>query len=472
MPGTRGETTRKMIGLKRSDKGIRTEREHAEMKIQTALRLAAISFMLLVAGDCQLAASDQSAMTPGEDPKGAKGSIFNVDLSGKSFKFLKETVYDPQTGVGRSWHRVYWTDATSVTEVAEKVNFAGLKAPVMADFHGIDDASAKALAGGKLFVARVAVIMPDAKVPGGVIDNNRKVVGWFTPDAGKAPRGGTIEVNGKPVKVSLRRRNARIYLRRKLTPQDLAKGLWSATIQGKYMNGKFVVDSMEAAPLVDPRTVDDPHLPRILVVGDSISMNYHKAAKSALKGVANYHRNEGNCFSTFHGVNNMGLWLGNYKEKGFHWDVIQFNHGLHDLKQPYDKSKDTWGAFAVPLDVYKKNLEKEIAILKKTGATLIWCSTTPVPNSNKGRYARRKGAAREFNQAAMEVMRKHPEILVCDLHQFICENKAFDKWRTGSEVHYWGKDLQDILGKAVADVMTKAINSRKSAANKDRGSCE
>jgi hypothetical protein len=70
----------------------------------------------------------------------------------------------------------------------------------------------------------------------------------------------------------------------------------------------------------------------MLVIGDSISMNYHEAAKAALRGVANYHRNEGNCFSTVQGVRNMELWLGNYQKKGLHWDVIQFNHGLHDLK--------------------------------------------------------------------------------------------------------------------------------------------
>ncbi len=82
----------------------------------------------------------------------------------------------------------------------------------------------------------------------------------------------------------------------------------------------------------DPKT-DDPKLPRVLVVGDSISMNYHETATEALKGVANYHRNEGNAGSSAHGVRNAELWLGNWREKGFHWDVIQFNHGLHDLKQ-------------------------------------------------------------------------------------------------------------------------------------------
>ena len=65
-------------------------------------------------------------------------------------------------------------------------------------------------------------------------------------------------------------------------------------------------------------------------------MNYHDAAKSALKGTANYYRVEGNGGPSDRGVESLDLWLGNYTQKGFHWDVIQFNHGLHDLKQEYN----------------------------------------------------------------------------------------------------------------------------------------
>jgi acyl-CoA thioesterase-1 len=211
-----------------------------------------------------------------------------------------------------------------------------------------------------------------------------------------------------------------------------------------------------AAPLADPRNTDDPKLPRVLVVGDSISMNYHEAAKNALTGVANYHRIEGNSFSTVFGVANMELWLGDYKQPGQHWDVIQFNHGLHDLKQTYDAATDTWGDYAVSLEDYKRNLEREIAIMQQTGAKLIWCSTTPVPNSNKGQYARRKGAAAVFNQAAMEVMRKHPEIQVNDLYQVVAGSPVFDDWRKGNDVHFRPAE-QAVLGEAVAAAVRKAL---------------
>jgi acyl-CoA thioesterase-1 len=393
---------------------------------------------------------------PAEGLNGATGNIFKMDLKSRSFELLKETAYDPKTDVGKSRYTVHWTEKTTITKVAEQTSFAGLKGPVIADFHGIDDANSKALAEGRPFEARVAIVLADAKIATGVDKDHRQIVSWFTPDPGKAPRSGSIEVNGKPVKVSMRKRNSRIYVHETLSPADLGTGFWKTTIQGAEVDGRFVIDRMEVSPLVDPRTVDDPKLPRVLVVGDSISMNYHEAAKGALLGVANYHRNEGNSFSTVFGVANMELWLGDYKERGLHWDVIQFNHGLHDLKQTYDPATDTFGDYAVPLEDYKRNLEQEIAIMKKTGAKLIWCSTTPVPNSNKGQYARRKGAAAVFNQAAMEVMRKHPEIQVNDLYQVVAGSPVFDDWRKGNDVHFRPAE-QAVLGQAVAEAVRKAL---------------
>jgi hypothetical protein len=212
--------------------------------------------------------------------------------------------------------------------------------------------------------------------------------------------------------------------------------------------------------LLDRRTVGDPNLPRVLVVGDSISMNYHDAAKAALEGTANYYRVEGNGGPSDRGVSSMAQWLGDYTAKGLQWDVIQFNHGLHDLKQAYDKTEDTWGAHQVPVDDYKKNLENEIVMMKKTGATLIWCSTTPVPNSNLGQYGRRKDEDLVFNKAAMEVISGYPEIQINDLNRVVRQSDVFDTWRKGNNVHFKGQE-QTVLGKAVADAVIKALSIRQ-----------
>jgi len=164
---------------------------------------------------------------------GATGNIFKVDLAARNFELLKETEYDPKTDLGKSRFTVHWSDRTTITRIEEKTDFAGVKGPVIADFHGIDDANSKALKEGKPFVARVAILHAGADAAGGVSDEHRKIVSWFTPDAGDKPRSGTIEVDGKPVKVSLRKRFARIYHHQSLRPADIAEGFWKTTIHGR-----------------------------------------------------------------------------------------------------------------------------------------------------------------------------------------------------------------------------------------------
>jgi acyl-CoA thioesterase-1 len=288
-------------------------------------------------------------------------------------------------------------------------------------------------------------------------DNIVRVHCIFTPDPGDDSTSGTFEFKGKRVKVSVRPKVGTISHREMTSPAALAKGFWQATIHGAEKDGKFTVSSMTVTPLPDPLATDDPKLPRVLIIGDSISMNYFDAAKEELKGVANLHRNEGNAGPSTRGVLNAELWLGDYAEKGRHWDVIQFNHGLHDLKQVYDKNTDTFGAYSVPMEDYKANLEKEIAILKKTGAKLIWCATTPVPNDNKSEYARRKGACVDFNKAAMEVMAKHPEIQINDLHATVTGSPVFDNWRKTIDVHFYKEEECEALGKAVADAVRASL---------------
>jgi hypothetical protein len=80
----------------------------------------------------------------------------------------------------------------------------------------------------------------------------------------------------------------------------------------------------------DPALVqvpEDPHLPRVLIVGDSISMGYTWEVRKLLAGKANVQHPDVNCGPTEFGVQHIHQWIG---EK--HWDVVYFNFGLHDLK--------------------------------------------------------------------------------------------------------------------------------------------
>ena len=131
---------------------------------------------------------------------------------------------------------------------------------------------------------------------------------------------------------------------------------------------------------------DDPKLPRVLLVGDSISIGYTLPTRDFLKGKANLHRIPTNGGPTPRGLANIAAWLGKSK-----WDIIHFNWGLHDLKYMGPKGenlfpKEKGGKPQVPLADYEKNLEKLVVRLKKTGAKLIWRNTTPIPAGSKGRY--------------------------------------------------------------------------------------
>ncbi len=413
----------------------------------------AVALCITGLGLCHLASA--------EDLNGARGKIFKVNLAKKSFELLKETVLDPQTNEGKSRHTVDWTDQTKFSKVVRQEDFNGIEGRVVTYFPMLNKEQANAAAHGKPFLTKEAKVLTQEKSATGMAEDRSSLVAWFTPDP-KHVRSGTVEINGKPVKVSLTKRNNVISILSPASAAELDKGFWETTVHGKETDGHFVLDRAEISPLPDPRVLDDPKLPRVLIVGDSISMNYHEAAKSALAGKANYYRVEGNGGPSDRGVSAMELWLGDYTQKGLHWDVIQFNHGLHDLKQPYDEKTKSWGEHQVSIEDYKTNLEKEIAIMKKTGATLIWCATTPVPNSSRGKYARRKGEAAVYNKAAMEVISKHPDILVNDLHKTITESKAMEKWWKGSDVHFWSKELQAVLGNAVADAVTQGLERRAS----------
>lgn len=397
-----------------------------------------------------------------EDLNGVNGKLFHVDLQNKRFELLKETVIDPRTNEGRSRHAVYWTDSTRFNKVVRQNSFAGLEHPVMACFRKLDADNAKAAAEGRPFVVMEVLLLAENDDPADWAGDDHYLVGRFTVDpASEKQRGGTVELNGRPVPVRLRGPQAEVARRTAATAAAIGAGFWETTLYGRRQGDRFVAERMDIAPLVDPRTVDDPNLPRVLVIGDSISMNYHDAAKAALEGIANYYRVEGNAGPSDRGVACAELWLGDHQQKGLHWDLIQFNHGLHDLKQHYDPSTGSYGAYQSTLEAYKANLEKEIAILKKTGAKLMWCSTTPVPNDSNGVWTapmgRKKDADLIFNQAALDVIRQDPEIRVNDLNAFVRNTAAFDTWRKGSDVHFWGREEQALVGKAVADAVRAAL---------------
>jgi acyl-CoA thioesterase-1 len=172
-----------------------------------------------------------------------------------------------------------------------------------------------------------------------------------------------------------------------------------------------------------------------------------------LKGQANVLRPTANCGPTTRGIESLDEWLGDKK-----WDVIHFNFGLHDLVYFAADGKTRAESTAagarpqVPLDQYEKNLRELVSRLKKTGATLIWCSTTPVPAGSAGRVA---DESVKYNEAAAKIMSEH-NIATDDLHAFALPK--LKEIQLPKNVHF-SPDGSKVLAQQVANSIRETLKA-------------
>jgi len=190
---------------------------------------------------------------------------------------------------------------------------------------------------------------------------------------------------------------------------------------------------------------DDPALPRVLLVGDSISIGYTLPTRAVLAGKANVHRPPTNCGNTTRCLRYVDEWLGDGQ-----WDVIHFNFGIHDIKC---RKRD--GVNETHIDQYKKNLQIVVGRLKKTGATLIWCSTTQSPEAVCG------APAEDFvtyNAAAKKIMDENG-IQINDLYAYSLPRLKEIQIPVNSHFHAKGSEL---LAGQVAAAIQEALDKHAS----------
>jgi len=209
-------------------------------------------------------------------------------------------------------------------------------------------------------------------------------------------------------------------------------------------------------PVFAPIT-DDPSLPRVLLIGDSISIGYTLPVRKLLTGKANVHRIPTNARHTGIGLENIHEWLGDGK-----WDVIHFNWGLHDLcyrssdaKTPGRKDKVN-GKLDLTFEEYQKNLWKLVKILKATGAELIWASTTPVPDGEPGRF---KGDEIRYNKAAEKIMKENG-VMINDLYAHVLPKLSRIQQPNGN-VHFTTEGSSYLAKKVTASIL-KALRTSRS----------
>jgi hypothetical protein len=218
---------------------------------------------------------------------------------------------------------------------------------------------------------------------------------------------------------------------------------------------KRAAKKRELPPAFQPPEVNED-LPNVLLIGDSISIGYMLAVRDLLADEANVWRPAANCGPTIRGLESLPEWLGDRK-----WDVIHFNFGLHDLKFMGPNNQNLADPAAtdshpqVSIELYAENLRKIAKRLKKTGATVVWCQTTPVPEGAKGRIV---GDAKRYNEVAAKVMQEVGGIEIDPLYEFAIENVE----NKPANVHYsteGSKQLAEQVAKSVRAGLAKSSPS-------------
>jgi len=226
--------------------------------------------------------------------------------------------------------------------------------------------------------------------------------------------------------------------------------LQSVNAQEKAKPRRAKTPSPVLAPIED---VDG--LPRVLLIGDSISMGYTIPVREKLTGKANVHRPGVNCGPTTTGLKSIDQWLGDEK-----WDVIHFNWGLHDLKYVGEDGSTlqdiikTGSRPQISIEDYEKNLRQLVERLKQTGAHLIWRNTTPVPAGSNGRKAE---DAERYNAVATKVMKEN-SIQTHDMYSFV-KPKMQDLMLPNGNVHFTAAG-SDALADEVVNVILAALKTK------------
>ncbi|NQT15267.1 MAG: SGNH/GDSL hydrolase family protein [Planctomycetes bacterium] len=222
----------------------------------------------------------------------------------------------------------------------------------------------------------------------------------------------------------------------KMSPEELA---WEKVLEENL--GSFYLPIYKKQKLQGRETAwdyveDDPKLPRVLLIGDSVSRGYTLAVRHALAGKVNLHRAPANCGSTAAGIKKLDVWLGDGR-----WDVIHFNFGLHDL---HTKPAD-----------YEERLEQIVSRLEKTGAKLIWAQTTPVPEVPEKKW-NPSDPIRLNELAGREMKRRH--VAVNDLHAWI--QPTLSEHQNPKDIHFNAAGYER-LAQGVAQAILAALASGK-----------
>lgn len=227
----------------------------------------------------------------------------------------------------------------------------------------------------------------------------------------------------------------------------------------RWLAGTFavLVQTVCAQTVPVPAASADPSraLPRVLLIGDSISIGYTRGVKRRLDGIAEVTRIPCNGEWTGTGVANIDAWLGEGR-----WDVIHCNWGLWDLYGWKYASQDR------SPEAYARRLDLLVRRMAPRCETLIWAMTTPACPAAEWTMQKQFGAEvvvtptveRRYLDAAEAVMHRHG-VRIDDLYARVRPDR--DALLVAPDNVHFDKDGYELLAEQVAGVIARAVRGER-----------
>ena len=186
---------------------------------------------------------------------------------------------------------------------------------------------------------------------------------------------------------------------------------------------------------------------KVLLIGDSIRMFYQDEVKSQLGEEYKVYAPRENCRFSSYVLNSLRFWLTEFPSP----DIIHFNAGLWDSAILYSED----GCF-VGISEYVKNMKSILRELKKTGAKIIFATTTPVSDKKANLPgptppAHKNEDIASYNRAVIELFNGE-DVVVNDLYSLIYPEK--ERYLSEDMIHPNEEGVK-ILGEAVAFAIRK-----------------
>lgn len=203
-------------------------------------------------------------------------------------------------------------------------------------------------------------------------------------------------------------------------------------------------------------SAQEPGLPKVVLLGDSIRLGYAPLVEKLLAGKAIIVSPKANGGDSANTLKNLEAWA--IREQP---DIVHFNCGIHDVK----KSKKT-GEHQVPAQQYEANLRRIVERLRKeTKATVIFATTTPILDERaaKGRakadYELLEASAVQYNGIARKVTQEL-KVPVNDLRAVMPDTGTREKLISADGIHFT-QEGREKLAAAVAEAISRHLPTGK-----------